>query len=120
MELLFTVDERRHASRTMTSAKMVQWSAEWNKKVWLMNQNKLPRFTHTDIELMRLRLVLSPGQRIQAMLDARALLVGIIRGRLRQRYPDLPEAELNMKVLEEIERAQNVKPWTQSISRHFD
>ena len=42
-------------------------------------------FAHTDIELMRLRLSLSPGQRIQAMLDARALVVGIIRGRLRNK-----------------------------------
>ena len=75
-------------------------------------------FTHIDIELMRLRSSLSAGQRIQAMLDARALVVGMIRGRLRKQYPDMPEAELNLKMLEEIERAQNVKPWLQSISRH--
>lgn len=75
-------------------------------------------FAYTDMELMRLRLKLSPGQRIQAMLDARALVVGIIRGRLRNKYPDIPEAELNLKMLEEIERAQNVKPWLQSVSRY--
>ncbi len=69
------------------------------------------RFTHTDLELMRLRLSLSPGQRIQAMLDARTLVVGIIRGRLRDKYPDIPDPELNLKVLEEIDRVQNVKPW---------
>lgn len=73
-------------------------------------------FTHTDMELMRLRVSLSPGQRIQAMLDARALLVGMIRGRLRQQYPNLPNNELNLKLLQEIERAQNVKPWSQSLS----
>jgi len=76
------------------------------------------RFTHTDMELMRLRLTLSPGQRIQAMLDARALVVGIIRGRIRNKHPDISEIELNLKMLEEIERAQNVKPWLQSVSRH--
>ena len=76
------------------------------------------KFTHIDIELMRLRLSLPPGQRIQAMLDARAVLVGMIRGRLRRKYPELPEAELNLKVLEEIERAQSVRPWSQSVSRH--
>jgi hypothetical protein len=76
------------------------------------------RFTHTDMELMRLRLSLSPGQRIQAMLDARALLVGMIRGRLRIKYPNLPENELNLKLLEEIERARSVTPWLQSVSRH--
>ena len=70
------------------------------------------------MDLMRLRLSLSPGQRIQAMLDARALVVGIIRGRLRNKYPDIPEPELNLKMLEEIERAQTVKPWLQSVSRH--
>ncbi len=75
-------------------------------------------FAQTDMELMRLRLSLSPGQRIQAMLDARALVVGIIRGRLRRKYPDIPETELNLKMLEEIERAQNVKPWLRSVSRH--
>ena len=79
---------------------------------------QMRRFTHTDMELMRLRLSLSPGQRIQAMLDARALVVGIIRGRLRNQYPDIPDTELNLKMLEEIERAQNIKPWFQSISRH--
>jgi hypothetical protein len=83
-----------------------------------MDNTQIARLTHTDIELMRLRLSLSPGQRIQAMLDARALVVGMIRGRLRTRYPDLPEAELNLKMLEEIERAQNVRPWSQSIPRH--
>jgi hypothetical protein len=61
---------------------------------------------------------LTPGQRLQAMFDARAFLVGTIRGRLRQRYPDIPEAELNLKVLEEIERAQSVKSWSESLSRH--
>jgi hypothetical protein len=81
----------------------------------LMSQQISPRFTHTDIELMRLRLSLSLGQCLQAMLDARALLVGIIRGRLRQQYPDLPDAELNLKMLEEIERAQSVKSWPQSF-----
>lgn len=80
--------------------------------------DRTKQFAHTDMELMRLRLSLSPGQRIQAMLDARALVVGLIRGRLRNQYPDIPETELNLKMLEEIERAQNVKPWLQSVSRH--
>jgi hypothetical protein len=74
------------------------------------------KFTHTDLELMKTRLSLTPGQRLQAMFDARALVVGMIRGRLRRRYPDLPEAEFNLKVLEEIERAQRIKPWSQSVS----
>jgi len=66
-------------------------------------------FTHTDMELMRLRLKLSPGQRLQAMLDARELVVGIMRGRLRSRYPDLSDREINLKLPEEIERAQPIQ-----------
>ncbi|KAA3657043.1 MAG: hypothetical protein DWQ04_29280 [Chloroflexi bacterium] len=80
-----------------------------------MHQKGNIRFTHTDIELMRLRLSLSSGQRIQAMLDARALVVGSIRGRLRKRHPNMSEADLNMKMLEEVERAQSVKSWPQFV-----
>lgn len=53
---------------------------------------------------------LSPAQRIQAMLDARELAVGLIRGRLRRRHPQLSRREINLKVLEEIERAQRTPP----------
>jgi hypothetical protein len=71
-----------------------------------MTQSVVHRLTHTDIDLLLLRMQLTPGQRLQAMLDAHALLVGVIRGRLRSRYPDLPDREINLKVVEEIERAQ--------------
>ena len=64
---------------------------------------------HTDMELLRLRLSLTPGQRLQAMFDARLLLVGLIRGRLRQQHPELSDVELNLKMLEEIERVQNAR-----------
>jgi hypothetical protein len=64
------------------------------------------RFDPVDEQQLRLSARLTPGQRIQRMLDARELAVGLIRGRLRRRYPDLPSRELNLKVLEEIERAQ--------------
>ena len=59
-----------------------------------------------DMAQLRLLARLSPGQRIQRLLDARELAVGLIRGRLRHRYPDLSPRELNLKVLEEIERGQ--------------
>ena len=35
---------------------------------------------------------------------ARNTAVGLIRGRLRRQYPDLSLRELNLKVLEEIDR----------------
>jgi hypothetical protein len=78
------------------------------------------QITHTDVDLMRLRLSLTPGQRLQAMFAARDVIVGIIRGRLRQQYPDISEAALNLKMLEEIERVQNAKPWPESLSRYSD
>lgn len=52
----------------------------------------------------QLRIIrLSPGQRIKAMLDARELAVGLIRGRLQRKYPDLSPRELNLKVLEVLD-----------------
>jgi hypothetical protein len=68
------------------------------------------RFDPVDLELVRLRRRMSPGQRLQAMLDARELAVGLIRGRLRRQYPDLSPRELNLKVLEEIDRVQQTAP----------
>ena len=62
------------------------------------------RFDPPDVEQVRLLARLSPGQRIQVLLDARELAVGLIRGRLRRQYPDLSLRELNLKVLEEIDR----------------
>jgi hypothetical protein len=68
------------------------------------------RFDPIDPDLLRLTRGMTVGQRIQRMLDARELLVGLIRGRLRRQYPDLSIQELNLKVLEEIERAKNRRP----------
>jgi hypothetical protein len=44
------------------------------------------RFGPVDIEQMRLLGQLPSGSRIQVMLDARELAVGLIRGRLRRRH----------------------------------
>lgn len=68
------------------------------------------RFDPIDREQMRLRASLPPGRRFQALLDARELAVGLIRGRLRRQYPDLSLRELNLKVLEEIARMQRANP----------
>jgi hypothetical protein len=59
---------------------------------------------------MCLRGRLSPGQRVQSMLDTRELLVGLIRGRLRRHYPHLSLHELNLRTLEEIERVKRAAP----------
>ncbi|MBK6433904.1 hypothetical protein [Candidatus Amarolinea dominans] len=74
------------------------------------------RFDPIDHQFMRLRGRLSPGERLQAMLAAREWVVGAIRGRLRRRYPDLTLYELNLKVLEEIERAERRQARPQPLS----
>jgi hypothetical protein len=71
-----------------------------------MKKSMTQRFDRLDTEQLLRSLHLTAGQRIQRMLDARELAVGLIRGRLRRRYPDLPARELNLKVLEEVERGQ--------------
>ncbi len=73
------------------------------------------QFEPVDKEFLHVRSKLSVGQRIQTMLDAREILVGLKRGRLRQRYPYLTNNELNMKVLEEIERAKKIRPRFESF-----
>jgi hypothetical protein len=66
------------------------------------------RFDPIDSEQMRLLAQLPAEKRIQRMLDTRELAVGLIRGRLRRQYPHLSTEELNLKVLQEIERAQRL------------
>ena len=66
-----------------------------------MNEKPTYHFDPVDLEQLRLRGQLSPGQRIRAMLDARELAVGLIRGRLRRQYPHLSTRAINMKLLEE-------------------
>lgn len=66
------------------------------------------RFDPVDITQVRLLGQLSSGRRLQRMLNARELVVGLIRGRLRRQHPNLLLNELNLKVLEEIERAKRV------------
>jgi hypothetical protein len=53
------------------------------------------------IDWVQLRLTanLSPGQRILAGMHAQAFLMASLRGTLRRRFPELAQAELNMKVL---------------------
>ena len=62
------------------------------------------RFDPIDFEYMRLWVQLSPGAHLQAMLGARDFVLGAIRSRVRQLYPDEPPEALGLKVLEEIAR----------------
>jgi hypothetical protein len=62
------------------------------------------RFDPVDWQETKRWANLSVGMRIQTLLDARTLALGFIRGRLRRRYPDLSIAEINMLVIEELQR----------------
>ncbi len=71
-----------------------------------MNTRSKYRFDPVDHNFMRVRGRLTPGERLLAMLAAREWVVGAHRARLRRKYPDLSPQEINLKVLEEIERAE--------------
>ncbi len=68
------------------------------------------RFDPLDPAQVRLLLSLTPGERIRVMLDAQTLAKGLIMGRLRRQYPDLPPNELGLKFVEEIERVKQTRP----------
>jgi hypothetical protein len=63
------------------------------------------RFDPIDWERIRLLQQLPPEKRVRLMLSARELVVGLKRGRLRMQFPDLSLEEINLKLLEELERA---------------
>jgi hypothetical protein len=73
-------------------------------------RNRDYRFDPVDVGQVRLLSRLPPGRRIQVLLDARELAVGLIRGRLRRQHPSLSLRELNLKVLEEIDRVGRTHP----------
>lgn len=66
--------------------------------------NTTYRFDPIDFVERQRWVSLSPAQRLETMLNARELAVGFIRGQLSKRYPNLAWPELNLKVLQEIER----------------
>jgi len=65
-----------------------------------MNDPSTCRLDPVNLEQMRLLAEMEPCQRVRVMLDARELAVGLIRGRLRRRYPHLSLREINLKVVE--------------------
>ena len=52
-----------------------------------------------DWAQLRLTVALSPAARVLAGMRAQAFAMAALRGTLRRRYPELPLAALNMKVL---------------------
>ena len=69
-------------------------------------QERIFRPHSVDRTQVHLLLSLPPHKRVRLMLDARELAVGLMRGRLRKQYPQLPLNLLNLKLLEELARAK--------------
>lgn len=65
-----------------------------------------PAFDPIDRAYVYLLGSLPPHRRVCAMLHARELAVGLIRGRLHRVFPDLTLSELNIKLIEELSRAR--------------
>lgn len=63
-----------------------------------------PEWGPLDYDQIRRLGSMSPEQRIYNMLEAQEFSMNIIRGRLRRRYPNLSQREINLKVFEEIDR----------------
>jgi hypothetical protein len=63
------------------------------------------RFDPVDHNFMRIRGRLTPGEWLLVMLAAREWVISAHRARLQRQYPDLSLEEINLKMLEEIERA---------------
>ena len=59
-----------------------------------------------ELEQLQRWFRLSTAKRLRAMLEARALAMGIIRGRIRRQHPELSQREINLLVLEEISRRE--------------
>jgi hypothetical protein len=67
------------------------------------------QFPLLDKEKVLARSKMTPGERILTMLEEREKIVEAIRVRLRQEYPDLSPREINLKMLEEIERMKEAE-----------
>jgi len=72
----------------------------------IMDTGPKYHFDPVDHNFMRIRGRLTPGEWLLAMLAAREWVVSAKRARLCRRHPDLSPEEINLKVLEEIERAE--------------
>jgi anti-sigma factor RsiW len=61
-----------------------------------------------DVDMDEPRFIarLTPGPRLPAMLDPHELVRGLIRGRLPRQYPPLLLRAVNLRLREELERAE--------------
>ena len=57
-----------------------------------------------DLEQLRLLARVPVAKRLRTMLEAQALAMSVIRGRLRRQYPHLSQREINLLVLKKVSR----------------
>ncbi len=74
-------------------------------KVW-KEEHQMPELTTNpwgpvDLEQVRLLARVPVAKRLRTMLEAQALAMSIVRGRLRRQHPNLPQRELNLLVIQE-------------------
>jgi hypothetical protein len=74
-----------------------------------METERQYHFPPLDKEKVLARSKITVGERLEAMLEEREKIVEAIRIRLRQEYPDLSPREINLKMLEEIERMKEAE-----------
>ena len=59
---------------------------------------------------MRLTAQISPAQRVLTGMHAQAFAMSLLRGAFSERYPELTQSELNMKVLGYLTPLRNWPP----------
>lgn len=67
-------------------------------------------FDPPDTSHIATTLRLSPGMRLQRLLDARALLAALVRARLRRELPHLSPREINLLLIEELQGGSTPRP----------
>ena len=63
---------------------------------------KIEKSHLVDLETIKLIGKLTPAKRVRNMLEAQKFAMSIIRGRVRRRFQNLSQIEINIKVFEEI------------------
>jgi hypothetical protein len=69
-----------------------------------MAKEPFHRFGAIDLGQMRLLARLPPQKHVRLMLEARELVVGLARGRLRRQHAGLSTPAINLMLLEELAR----------------
>jgi len=70
-----------------------------NETVSLPESSRVFSFDPIDWQQLELLARLTPAQRVLLGVQAQAFARAMLRGTLRRCFPELPQSELNMKVL---------------------